>query len=399
VRHALASVIGQDTDDLEIIVSDNAETAPCRDVVDELADERVRYLRPDRPLAMHDNWEFGCEAATGDYVAVIIDKTVWLPSAARAALEAAERGSTAVVSWWSAVFDPLDETRDLTRGVYWPLSYEPTGPVEFDGREQLRRAISFAVPRGTEGGEYHRGKICFGIYRRDVLDTLRARAGRAFPPISPDYTSRILALSMAPSFLDLGVALQLSFVSQTSNGARVDSDPRWARHFLDAIDPELVGRLPIPGLFASQHNVVAHDYALAAEHADMRVPLEALCRRAREDLDQIRRWPNRRLRREQLQLLAAAERRAGLSRVDVHRKRVAEKAGPLATAAWETTYGNAYRALDRTPAIRIARKALRRPDPPADASLTLADRSTDLHTAIETADRDALRVLDAKAMT
>lgn len=396
VRHALASLLSQEIDDFEVIVSDNAEKVPCRDVVDEIGDSRIRYLRPERPLSMHDNWEFGCDAASGDYVAVMIDKTVWLPSTARLALDAAERESVQVVSWWSAVFDPVDEARSLTEGGYWPLPYQATGPLRFDGREQLRRAISFAVRRGTEGGEYYRGKICFGIYRRDVLQALRERAGRVFPPISPDYTSRIVALASIPSFLDLGVALQLSFVSQSSNGARVDRDPRWAKHFLDAIDPNLVDRLPIPGLFSSQHNVVAHDYKLAEELAGMRVPDAALCRRAREDLDQIRPWPDRRLRREQMRILGAAERRAGLSRVDVQRKRIAERAGPAATMARERTLGATYRTLDRTPLIRLARKVLSRPDPMPAAS-DAASAAVDLQHAIETANAAARATVEATA--
>jgi hypothetical protein len=250
------------------------------------------------------------------------------------------------------------------------------------------------VRRGTERGEYYRAKICFGIYRRDVLETLRAHAGRVFPPISPDYTSRILALALMPSFLDLGAALQLSFVSQTSNGARVDRDPRWARQFLDAIDPQLVDQLPIPGLFASQHNVVAYDYRLAKLHAEMSVPLDSLCRRAREDLDQIAPWPNRALRREQVQLLTAAEREAGLSRVDIQKKRLAEKRAPLATAVIEGTVGNAYRALDRTPAIRMARRIARRSDPvlpPEPPPGTVG--AMDLRQAIELAQADATEVL------
>src|SRR3954453_142360 len=89
VRHALASVLAQDVDDLEVIVADNAQESTCREVVDDLADPRIRYLAPPRPLSMHENWEFGCEAATGDFTAVMIDKTVWLPSTARRALEVA----------------------------------------------------------------------------------------------------------------------------------------------------------------------------------------------------------------------------------------------------------------------------------------------------------------------
>src|SRR5215203_5193076 len=76
VRCALESIRNQTFADFEVIVVDNHTGVPCRAVFDSVADDRFRYVVPDRPLAMYENWELGYRLTTGDYVTVLIDKTV-----------------------------------------------------------------------------------------------------------------------------------------------------------------------------------------------------------------------------------------------------------------------------------------------------------------------------------
>src|SRR5256886_916627 len=81
LEFCLESLASQTFDDFEVIVSDNAVTAPARDVFARWAHCGWRYLRPESPLPMHENFEVGCAQAKGDLVAVVIDKTALHPSA------------------------------------------------------------------------------------------------------------------------------------------------------------------------------------------------------------------------------------------------------------------------------------------------------------------------------
>jgi hypothetical protein len=379
VRHALASLAVQEFTDFEVVVADNPVTSPCEDVVTELGDERFRYLRPDRPLLMHDNWEAGCAATTGDYVGVMIDKTLWLPSTMSRALSILEQTSASVLSWWSSGFDPFDERSSLTSGAYFGPEYPLHGPEEFSGTTELVQATQFRVRRGQEGPSYFRGKICFGLYRRDVLDLMRSRIGRLFPPIAPDYTSRAGAFLTASSFVDAGMPLQIHFMTQISNGSLYALDASWARRFLEDIDPGLIDRLPIPGLFASHHNAVAHDYLLAEEWGAAELDRLSLAERAWEDLEFVDRWPDSRTRREQYRLVAKAERRAGRSRTRALARRLAARWGPWVArvrAAPHKANQDLYRALLRRPRLHAAlrRAAGKRPD--VRAPETAAPRET-----------------------
>ena len=81
LEFCLGSLAEQTYDDFEVIVSDNPVQLQARDVFDRFCGDGWRYLRPEEPVAMHDNFERGCDAASGDFVALLIDKTVLHPSA------------------------------------------------------------------------------------------------------------------------------------------------------------------------------------------------------------------------------------------------------------------------------------------------------------------------------
>ena len=200
---------------------------------------------------MHDNWERASRRATGDYVTVLIDKTVLHPSA----LELADRAATAdprldVITWWNEGYTPLDEAGNLGRG--WCIPTTGPRPAElYDPRAELDYAFASETRRGTDPIHYFRGKIVFGAYSRRLLETVRARTGRVFHPISPDYTSRIAALAFGTRLLDLGRPLLVSYNSARSNGRQAASSPAYARRFIEETAPAALEALPIPGLYAS----------------------------------------------------------------------------------------------------------------------------------------------------
>lgn len=70
VGAAIASVLTQSLQDVEILVSDNASTDNTREVVAELAgkDRRIRYFCNERNLGMVANWNRCLELAGGDYI-------------------------------------------------------------------------------------------------------------------------------------------------------------------------------------------------------------------------------------------------------------------------------------------------------------------------------------------
>src|SRR5882724_7228847 len=122
LRYCLLSLRQQTFLDFEVIVSDNYVSTPAKDVFDEIADSRFRYVTPENPLSMPDNWEFGVSLAAGKYVGVLIDKTVLIPSALQFAQDSVAEKPAQIVSWWNDGYNPFDEASGYDKGSYVPSS-------------------------------------------------------------------------------------------------------------------------------------------------------------------------------------------------------------------------------------------------------------------------------------
>ncbi len=76
----IESVLGQDDEELELVVSDNANTDATPAILERFsADERLRVVRLEEPVSVTENWNAALEATTGDYLLMIGDDDCLLP--------------------------------------------------------------------------------------------------------------------------------------------------------------------------------------------------------------------------------------------------------------------------------------------------------------------------------
>ena len=296
LHYCLKSVALQTLDDFEVIVSDNHTGIPCKHVVEHMADKRFKYVVPPVPLAMHDSWEFACSHAIGEYVAVLIDKTILRPSALEVVYTTIQKHPAEIVSWWNESYTPLDQAGSYGQGSYQPC-HRPREPFYYDPRQELERRFRLNVRRGQEGVRYGWGKICFGAYHRDLISRITGAIGRLFHPISPDYTSMLAALAFTSSALDVGQPLLISFMTNVSTGGLAAQRDEFVIAILRDLDPSLriLSSAPLQGLYASTHNLVARDYAfmqelVGAPMGHLKLNKRNLILRAREDLDLRMSW-------------------------------------------------------------------------------------------------------------
>src|SRR5689334_12432649 len=106
LRWALQSALQQDFHDFEVVVVDNDSSDNTEEVVKELGDERVSYVRSHKALSMPDNWEFAWSHATGEYVLYLCDDDALLPNTL-SFLAPHLQDNPPVISWDGAVY-------------YWP---------------------------------------------------------------------------------------------------------------------------------------------------------------------------------------------------------------------------------------------------------------------------------------
>jgi len=66
--HCLRTVVAQDYENLEIIVSDNHSSDNTWEVVESFGDKRIRYINTGRRLSMSSNWEYALSSVSEGYV-------------------------------------------------------------------------------------------------------------------------------------------------------------------------------------------------------------------------------------------------------------------------------------------------------------------------------------------
>ena len=82
------SVLDQDGDDFELVISDNASDEETRTVLAQFAgDPRLKLSRLDEPVNVTDNWQVAYEASSGDYLLLLGDDDYLRPGAIRRILE------------------------------------------------------------------------------------------------------------------------------------------------------------------------------------------------------------------------------------------------------------------------------------------------------------------------
>lgn len=262
LRAALNSLVNQSDHDFSVVVSDNSDDDESGSVCREFSNKlKLRYQRADRTLSMVDNWNFGLSGANAEFVAVMIDKTVWNPGVVRTVRKTVQDfGNVNVISWGNEAY--YGDSEGCGAGLYVPnqSNYEPAQQVDL--LEKLRERREFKVSRVAQTSSFYcLGKICFGVYSAVLIDRIRSRHNSLFHPLSPDYTSLTLASLYSTNAIQLGAPMQLSFQISTGSGGGAARNPWKALDYLQSVDPQLacLSRLPVPGLYQSAENCCAFD--------------------------------------------------------------------------------------------------------------------------------------------
>jgi len=78
LEQCLRTCISQDSEDLEILVSDNSP-GDAEETVRALSDKRIKYIRPNEYMPMSMHWDYCLTHASGDYVCFIGDDDGLMP--------------------------------------------------------------------------------------------------------------------------------------------------------------------------------------------------------------------------------------------------------------------------------------------------------------------------------
>jgi len=184
LRDAISSILLQDFDDYELIVSDDFNDERTVNVVNEFkGNKHLNYFRTDKELNMPDHWEFATEKAKGIYILILTNRSFLRQGSLRDIYNSISESKKDVpVCFWD--FGHYDEKSKILFG-----EKERTG-IEFLKSKDLIKGFS-----QTLDARRFLPKPCNGCYKRDFAQKIKQKIGRLYLPAYPDYTSPLLFLA------------------------------------------------------------------------------------------------------------------------------------------------------------------------------------------------------------
>lgn len=372
VKHAMQL----DHRSFEVIVSDNSTSHEMRrlnsDVVRHYRSApNFRLVAPPRVLSPPEHFEFTLDFATGDYLTYLTDKMVVLRRALADVEAAAKAAQVDIINWAYAPYE-LDQSRNPSGSgrLTEELEFLSSQPSTYDPITALRFKAGGAVARGDQHiRDYVLGKIVFGCFSRQLIERIRARSGTLFRGATHDYAAMIQALSLARSCVMLNrcEVLFLVLPRDESLGSATATEPRRALQYFQSFTEgdALLASLPIPGLYASQHNMVAYDYQRLLPlygHAHLYDQANWLFAIRSDLIDESKVWIDTAEKRAQLQLFEEHVTRAG-QRLPLQLRSLRNRFSWLTSRVRRRLLGGRDGAVRRTFAVGSLDEAIRRVSP------------------------------------
>lgn len=211
--HTIRTLVNQDYQDCEIIVSDNASKDDTRGVVESFSDSRIRYINTGKRVSMSENWEFALAHVKGEFVTYIGDDDGFLPGALTKAMDLLEKSQSNALIWDKAEYCWPDHIDDSYQN--W-LSVR-TGNYSIqvvDGRKRLGKVISFREVY-TRLPCIYNGIIFKAVIDRNIESSTN---GAFFNSISPDVFSGIALSAIIDNYLLTNYPFSVNGASRHSNG-------------------------------------------------------------------------------------------------------------------------------------------------------------------------------------
>jgi hypothetical protein len=215
-KRAIRSVLDQPGCDVRVMVSDNS-TAPeeledLQKYCAELNDNRLRYVRPPRPLPMANHWEWAIQEALRSYNAnhflYLTDRMMFKPLRLKEVLDRVAAYPDKVLSY---NHDRIVDDRIPIRIE----QHEYTGEL-FEIRT-LR--LSYLLSQSIFPHAFPRMLNC--VVPRDVLNRIQEHFGSVFASISPDFLFCCRCLELEETILFYDKSPIFHYALGRSHGASV----------------------------------------------------------------------------------------------------------------------------------------------------------------------------------
>ena len=211
LQYCLKTVVAQDYDNLEILVSDNFSSDDTEDLVRSFKDPRIVYKNTGKRVSMSHNWEFALSHIKSGWVTILGDDDGLFPGAVSDLMAiVADNEPVDAITWPSVEYGwPICQNQNLQNTMVIPL---------VDGVEK-RRAVDILSDVINFRRPYNELPFIYkGLVKTEVVKKLRAvSGGTIFHSMIPDIYFSISSCTVIEHYL-------YSFRPYTVNGASSHSN-------------------------------------------------------------------------------------------------------------------------------------------------------------------------------
>lgn len=219
LKEAIETVVRQDYENWEMIVSDNASNEDVVGYVRSLNDPRIKVIRSEVAISVTDNWNLAIEASTGDYVIMLGDDDGLMPRYFRKMLSALKQLECPDLIYYGAYhfaypgvipWELKGYLADITE--YYPiLRGEPrTSLIPFD---TVQSAAAQSMRFRAEFGY----NMQLFLFSRQLVEKLQTY-GKTFQGPFPDYYAANVAFLISDRVGRIAEPLVIIGISKKSYG-------------------------------------------------------------------------------------------------------------------------------------------------------------------------------------
>jgi glycosyltransferase involved in cell wall biosynthesis len=233
--HTLKTVVDQDYNNLEIIVSDNASEDQTKLVVESYKDARIRYINTQSRIGMSENWEFALSHVTGDFVMYLGDDDGLLPKACSDVAKIINYTKTRALIWNKSTYN-------------WPSNLLAPNLLSFQCAYDLCEMRGEIMLKGVSSGKTGYGRLPLlysGFVSVDVINVVKNKTGTFFQSITPDVYSGIVLADELPTYLYSFRPFSINGGSNHSNGIATFTNNDLARRFFNENALPINTQIPI----------------------------------------------------------------------------------------------------------------------------------------------------------
>lgn len=213
LQYCLKSLLHQNYDSYEIVVSDNSDPDESREtlaVIKELNSKKIRYFRPESVLSMTENFEFTLEKATGEYILFMGDDDGLVVNSLGYVVEIHREYQPEIIKCPGVIYYWPGSTQGETTSLRYPHARPH---LWLNGKESLNQVFSFDI------NYYILPMVYYSFVKRELIDRVKKVSGSFFSnSISPDIYSGIILSHYVDKYMISSRPFTIAGLSSKSNG-------------------------------------------------------------------------------------------------------------------------------------------------------------------------------------